>query len=185
VQTPVEQLAQALDDTQSLVEGIRDEQWSGPTPCADWSVRDLVQHLVAGNHLFARALTGDAPAADGPPSPPSAQSHRESAAALLAAFRAPGALERVVTVPFGAVPGAVALRLRLVEALVHGWDVARATGQAPSHDEATAEQALAFTRATLDDVPPGRSPFGAPRPVAEDAPALDRLAACLGRDPVG
>ncbi|MGI8535250.1 MAG: TIGR03086 family metal-binding protein [Mycobacteriales bacterium] len=184
--TPVEQLERSLDDTRTLVEAVRDDQWDLPTPCAEWSVRDLVDHLTAGNRLFARALLGDpsstASGPDGIPSPSTPAAYRDSAAALLAAFSAPGVMERVVTVPFGAVPGVVALHLRLVESLVHGWDLARATGQSPECDEEVAEQELRFTQQKLADVPPDRSPFGPAQPVDAEAPALDRLAACLGRD---
>ncbi|MBG0739444.1 TIGR03086 family protein [Paeniglutamicibacter antarcticus] len=184
--SPVAQLAGSLADISELVDGIRDEQWDLPTPCTQWSVHELVNHLSTGNQLFAHALAGDSPstaslAALLPPGRPAA-AHRDSVAALLAAFDSPGVLERVVVVPFGAVPGAVALHLRIVEALVHGWDLAHAVGLPPRFDQELAEQELAFTRLRLADVPPERSPFGPQRPVARDAPALDRLAACLGRD---
>ncbi|MCY0903550.1 TIGR03086 family metal-binding protein [Arthrobacter sp. H14-L1] len=188
--SPVEQLASSLADISELVEGIRDNQWDLPTPCTQWSVYELVSHLSAGNQLFAYALAGDpavaapsaAPlAADLPPGQRAA-AHRDSVTALLAAFNSPGALERVVVVPFGSVPGLIALHLRLVEALVHGWDLAHAVGVRPPFDQELAEQELAFTEMRLADVPPERSPFGPPRPVAQDASALDRLAACLGRD---
>jgi uncharacterized protein (TIGR03086 family) len=199
VGSPIDSLARALEHTARLVEGVPDDQWDRPTPCAGWSVRDLVDHLVAGNRLFARALLGEPPSpgssgsgsgssgsgsagSGSAGSPVAAMAYRESADTLLAAFASPGVLERPVTVPFGTVPGVVALHLRLVEALVHGWDLARATGQRPSGDEAAAEQALAFTRPQLGRVPAERSPFGPPQPVADDAPALDRLAACLGRE---
>lgn len=183
-QSPVQQLARSLDDTRTLVDGVRDDQWEQPTPCAEWSVLDVVQHLTAGNHLFASALLGDDPSPSdaGLRSDEAGPAYRESAEALLAAFGSPGVLERVVVVPFGAVPGVVALHLRLVEALVHGWDVARATGQQAGHDDEIAEQALGFTRAKLSEVPPDRSPFGPPVAVSDDAAALDRLAACLGRN---
>jgi uncharacterized protein (TIGR03086 family) len=91
-------------------------------------------------------------------------------------------LERSVTVPFGTIPGIVALHLRMTELLVHGWDLARATGQRPAFPDDLAEQELAFTRSKLTDIPPDRSPFGPPQPVADDAAAIDRLAACLGRN---
>jgi hypothetical protein len=64
---------------------------------------------------------------------------------------------------------------------VHGWDLARATGGQARFAEDVAEQELAFSREMLGAVPTGRTPFRPPRPVAEDAPALDRLAALLGR----
>jgi uncharacterized protein (TIGR03086 family) len=90
-------------------------------------------------------------------------------------------MERPVTVPFGTVPGVVALHLRLTEILVHGWDLAHATGQTATFPDDLVEQELDFTRGKLADVPSNRSPFAPPQEVADDAPALDRLAACLGR----
>lgn len=65
--------------------------------------------------------------------------------------------------------------------MVHGWDIARATGQAADFPEDVAEQTLAFSLAALPAVRSDRSPFAAPQPVDGDAPALDRLVACLGR----
>ena len=185
--SPVEQLRRALDETSQLIAAVRAEQWSGPTPCADWTVRDLVHHLVAGNYLFASALRAESPSprpdgTDGLDGQALVGAYRDSAEVLLASFERSGALERVVTVPFGSVPGVVALHLRVVEALVHGWDLARATGQRCQFADELAEQELEFTRAKLGDLPAGRSPFGPPRPVADDAPAIDRLAALLGRN---
>jgi uncharacterized protein (TIGR03086 family) len=184
---PVAELAQALDITGGLVDGIGEGQWGAPTPCADWTVRDLVNHLVAGNRAFAMLLRGQPPAevrklagGDQLGADPVA-AHRESGAGMVAAFSQPGALERTVTVPIGEVPGIVALHLRLVEALVHGWDLARATTQPVTCPAGLAEQELAFTVAKLSDIPPGHSPFAPPQPAPDDAPALDRLAACLGR----
>jgi uncharacterized protein (TIGR03086 family) len=168
-----DQLADALDRFGVLVAGVRDEQWALPTPCPDWDVRALVTHVINGNLQVASALAGETSPLAG---------YAGSAAAVLAAFRAPGALERIAMVPFGAVPGAVALHLRLTELLVHGWDLARATGQATDFPAGLAEQELAFTLRTLPSVPKDRSPFGPSQPAADDATALDRLAACLGRD---
>lgn len=185
--SPVDQLAQALDDTGQLIAAVTDDQWTLPTPCADWTVADLVHHLVAGNRLFARILGGGSTTSPDRldtgdvPTDQLTAAYRDSGNALFAAFDSPGAMERVVTVPFGSVPGVVAVHLRLVEALVHGWDLAQATGQPIRFPEEVAEQELQFTRATLGDVPPERSPFGPPQPVADDRPAIDRLAACLGR----
>ena len=193
--SPVESLASASQEAGLLLAGVRDDQWDLPTPCADWSVRDVAEHLVGGTRRFARALREASPAeppAPAPPGPPAdpapgglAAAYRESAADLLAACAAAGALDRVVTVPFGQVPGVVALHLRLVEALVHGWDVATATGQVARFDDESVERALDFSRAQLSRIPPGRRPFGPPQPVADDAPVLDRLVARLGRSVTG
>jgi uncharacterized protein (TIGR03086 family) len=184
--TPVDQLGTALEAAEELIAGITPEQWSGPTPCTDWDVRTLVTHLSNGNHLFASALQDGASSPVREPAGLTEDDdvvadYRDSAEAVLAAFRDPGALGRMVEVPFGTVPGAVALHLRLTEVLVHGWDLARATGQVTDFPEDLAEQELAFTREALAAMPPGRSPFAPPTPAPDTAPALDRLAACLGR----
>nr|WP_235619150.1 hypothetical protein [Embleya scabrispora] len=84
-------------------------------------------------------------------------------------------------VPAGVVPGVVAVRLRTVEELVHGWDLARATGRRLRIPDDVVERELAFTRDALADIPTGRAPFAPPRPCPEHAPPLDRLAALLGR----
>ncbi len=186
---PAGQLAQAIDVTGQLVAAVRDGQWADPTPCPDWNVCDLVSHIVTGNRMFASILRGDPPGAPGgslaaEPGQPGENllgAYRDAAAGLLAAFGQPGVLERAFTVPFGTVPGIVALHLRITELLVHGWDLARATGQPASFPDSLAEQELAFSRSKLAGIPTGRRPFGPPQPVASGAPAIDRLAACLGR----
>lgn len=185
--SPVEHLARAQEDTALLVAGVRDDQWDAPTPCAEWTVRDLVGHMVGGELVFGAVLRGDATSPMDAPRPADplgddpAAAYRAAAGALLTEFRRPGALEQTFTLPIGPAPGAAAAHLRLVETLVHGWDLARATGQPLRFPADIAEQALAFTRARLSDVPPGRSPFAPPQPVPDDAPAIDRLAAALGR----
>jgi uncharacterized protein (TIGR03086 family) len=100
---------------------------------------------------------------------------------VLTAFRRPGVLDEQFVVPFGPVPGIVAAHLRIVEMLVHGWDLARATGQSTDFPDDIVEQELAFSRAKLGEIPPGRTPFAPGQPVAQDAAPIDRLAACLGR----
>jgi uncharacterized protein (TIGR03086 family) len=146
-------------------------------------VRDVVNHLVVGHRRFVSFLRGEPPVSpdvdqlgDDP-----VAAYRSSAGELLDAFREAGALERIVTVPIGPVPGSVALQLRLVEALVHGWDLATATGQPARFPDDMVERALAFTREHLSAIPPGRTPFGSPRFASDEAPPIDRLAALLGR----
>jgi uncharacterized protein (TIGR03086 family) len=181
----------ALDGMGQLVQGVRPDQWSGPSTCAEWDVRALDNHVVFGNRSFTGILTGQA----GPPQEQirtmrdqdqlgddPVAAWRDSAAALLAAFAAPGVLDRTFRSPFGAMPGAGLAGLRLTETLVHGWDLARSTGQSPPFDDAVARAALDFT---LRQLPPGADrssfPFDPAQPVPADAPAIDRLAAHLGR----
>ncbi len=179
---PVDQLSTALECTGKVIGAVGAGQWKLPTPCTDWNVTELVAHLASGNACFEAALRHQDPADDGTVDADPAGAYRRSIPGLLDAFRAPGAMDEPVTVPFGTVPGAVAANLRLTEVLVHGWDLAQATDQpASAFPEDLAQAALAFTRGALGALSPGRRPFAPPQPVADDAPAIDRLAAFLGR----
>jgi uncharacterized protein (TIGR03086 family) len=181
----LDQLRAALEHAGGLVAAVQPEQWSGETPCEDWDVRALVSHVVAGNRLFAAALGRDEPAEVAAASVGEGEdlvaAFGESASKLLAAFAARGVLQRVVRVPFGAVPGEIALHLRLTEVLVHGWDLASATGQRADFDDSVAAQELEFSRTALGALPPERRPFGAPQHAPADAPDIERLVALLGR----
>ena len=73
------------------------------------------------------------------------------------------------------------IQMRITETLIHGWDLARATGQTPAFPEAIAEQTLANMRLTLADRPRDPRGFGMEQPVPADAPAIDRLAGFVGR----
>ncbi len=176
---PVEQLQAAGDEMARLIEGVRDDQWSAPTPCTEWSVTELVDHIIESVARFAHILRPD-----NPPeavSTRSADDYRAQTRALLAALREPGVMEQEYAVPVGTVSGAVVVHLRLTETLVHGWDLAQATGQTTRFDDAVAAQELEFTKGALAIVPADRQPFAAPQSVPDSGTALERLAALLGR----
>lgn len=185
----IENLTTILDTVGDLVAAITPEQWSASTPCPEWNVRQLVDHLVLGHRLFTGILRGAAVPTPGALDPASrdvlgddpADAYHTATENLLTAFRQPGTLERIVQVPVGAVPGIAAVHLRAVEELVHGWDLAHATGRIVRFPDEIVHREMAFTCAKLADVPPGRSPFAPPQPAPEHATPLDRLAALLGR----
>ncbi|PSK90980.1 uncharacterized protein (TIGR03086 family) [Murinocardiopsis flavida] len=187
--SPIEDLTEVLATVADLVAGVRHDQWRDTTPCPEWEVRDLVNHMVIGHRLFTGILRGEAAAAPGALDPKAddmlgddpGAAYRGATEELLAAFRRPGVLEQVFRVPAGDVPGVAAVHLRAVEDLVHGWDLARATGRKPRFPDEIVERELEFTRAKLADVPPEQAPFAPPQPVPDHAPPLDRLAALLGR----
>jgi uncharacterized protein (TIGR03086 family) len=187
----IDPLARALDATGALIAGVREDQWSNPTPCPEWDVRAVVNHLVFGNRMFAAILRGEPPAelaslrqmhsvdllGDDP-----VAVYREAGEELQAAFSQPDVLQRVFQVPAGTVPGAVMLHLRITELLVHGWDIAQGTGQAARLPEDLAEEELTFAQGqSAPNVPRTGHPFGPVQETASDAPAIDRLAAYLGR----
>jgi uncharacterized protein (TIGR03086 family) len=181
---PLAALVRTLDVTATLVAGIGDDGWDAPTPCSGWTVRALVEHVVDIERLVTARLTGAPdPTTDALVTPDAVARH---GADLLAAFRRPGALDGDVAMLVGVVPGPVAVELQITEYLVHGWDLARATGQPVDVLPADlAERSLAFTRGALARVSPERSPFAPPVAVDDAAPAIDRLVALLGRDPSG
>jgi uncharacterized protein (TIGR03086 family) len=188
-QVPLEELETALQATRRVLAAVRPEQWELATPCPAWTVADVSDHLILGNRMFAAALHRDsAPQTSGSERLDGGQVEGDRAEAydaaadqLLDAFRADGSLQRLVTVPFGTVPGAVALQLRLTELLVHGWDIARATGQTLHAPAAVSEAALVFSQHAVAQLPLDRSPFGQPQPAPSGAGPLEQLVALLGR----
>ena len=178
----VEQLREALDAVRRLIAGVEPEQWSAPTPCSEWDVRRLVEHLVGMNLVFAALLNGqEMPRreVDRLGEDPAA-AYRHSAKALLEAFSRPGLLAETISGPLGAVTGAERLDIRLYDLLVHGWDLAKATGQPVALPEDLARRALRFARRQVDAQPrTGR--FDSPQAAGQDLPAIDQLAAFLGR----
>jgi uncharacterized protein (TIGR03086 family) len=167
-----------------LVAGVGEDQWTAPTPCTEWTVAELVVHVTMGNRISTALLRGqERPGpAEQAPVDQLRPAFERSMAELQQAFGAPGALEQTVTLPIGDIPGTAALDLRVTELLVHGWDLGQATGQDLAAPERAVQRALAFSREFVHRIPPGRQPFAASQAVPEDAPALDRLVALLGRE---
>lgn len=132
---PVEAHQRGVELWQSVVSGVGDEQWPDPTPCADWDVRSLVGHvtgeelwtveLLAGRTIgdVGDALDGDLLGAD-----PRSAAERAGRAAS-EAFAAPGAGDRTVQLSYGPESAAEYAWQLSLDHLVHGWDLAVATGQ--------------------------------------------------------
>ena len=167
------------------VDAVNAGQLGDPTPCAEWDVRALIGHITGGYQMFAAALGRPLPP-DGTPDD-AAGIHRATGEAAIAAFGEPGVLQRTVTLPVGDVPGDMALALALTDAVVHGWDLARATGQDTSIDEDLATALLAGAEQMVGPQmrqPDGAMPvFAQPVTIGPDQPAADRLIAFLGRKP--
>lgn len=169
----------------ALIDSLNPAQLDGPTPCPEWTVGDLVAHLIAGNLKYIEIARGTdwsrgAPHVELDEDP--AAMYRQTSDAMLAAWERPGALERETPLPAGRGPAEKALYLHLGETLVHGWDLATATGQTPAFDVDVVEASLAQFRSWLPPQRPPGTPYADATPVADDAPPLDRLAAFLGRE---
>lgn len=182
-----DQLDGVLDTLGGLIAGTTPEQLALPTPCAKWQVRDLINHVVGGGHLFAAAFRGETVDIDGPmpdllgDDPQTAW--KGAIADFDAAVKAPGAMERTVPLPFGQLPAPVALDVAALDLTTHCWDLAQATGQRFAPSDALVEEAAAAARMLISPEARDGDTFAAEVPVAADAPALDRLVAFLGRQP--
>ena len=165
-----------------LTAGIRPGQMTDPTPCPDVDVQGLVDHLIEGSYYFAGLLTGGhAGVAAGQAEGPGA-AFREAAAQMRDAFSGPGVLDKTFDSPIGAASGAFFARVRIIELVGHGWDLARATGQSMElFPDDLCERTLAMSREVYADRT--RARLADRQPVPDDAPAADKLAAFLGRAP--
>lgn len=182
VAEPIDQLRRSLAAVAALVRDIRPDQWSAPTPCEQWDVCRVVEHLVGMNLVFTAMLAGECPPqrGEGLAYEDLPRAFTDSADALLDAFAEPGVLDRSYTGPLGTATGSDRMKIRLYDLLAHGWDLAVATGQSPRLPDDAAKEVLVFVRGQLDmDARAGR--FAPPQSVPNDAPAINRLVAFLGR----
>ncbi|MFI6344786.1 TIGR03086 family metal-binding protein [Streptomyces sp. NPDC050560] len=186
-----ELLGMAAGRAVPVVAAIRDDQLAEPTPCAEYDVRALVNHLfqvvvefrkLAGKGLADFGAQRDfVGAADG-----GADWRARFAAAadeLVAAWSAPGADEGVTGMMD--LPAVTVGCMALTDLVLHAWDLARATGADYPEGEDIAPVLATLDAATEQMAPMARSAgvFGEPVPVAADAPRLHRLVAATGRDP--
>jgi uncharacterized protein (TIGR03086 family) len=181
-------LERATEMNTRLIAGIRPDQYTNATPCGEWQVRDILDHIIGGNHFFAKAAAGEPVEAPAEPrdlvgdDPATAYAH--GAKVALEAWRAPGVAERTVTLPLGDLPGAFATGIHFIDHFVHGWDLAKATGQEEAVDTELAESVYALVQGNIgDDRRQPGGPFGPEVPVSEEASTVDRLVAYLGRQP--
>ena len=110
-----------------VVAGLTPDQLDRPTPCADFTVRNVLEHMIGGATAFAAAYRG-VPVDEPDMSDPLA-GFGPALEDLFAAIAAPGALDQTVAAPFGEVPGETFARFVVLDGIVHGWDMATATGQ--------------------------------------------------------
>lgn len=174
----------------ALVEGVRAEQLALPTPCASYTVADLLSHLIGLTAAFTDAAAkrrGPATEADPQRSLPELPADWRSRlgrqlAELAEAWRSAAAWQGETRAGGVELPGAVAGTVALNELVLHGWDLARATRQPFMGDP----DSVLVTLGMLSD--PASAPmreeiFGPEVAVPEDAPPLERVLGLSGRRP--
>jgi len=168
------------------VQRIKDNQWDAATPCSEWDVRALLNHIVGENRWmppllegktieevgdrFEGDLLGDDPKG----------AWEDSAAEAVAAVHADGAMDRIVHLSFGDFPGRDYTMQLFADLLIHGWDLARAIGADERLDSELVEVCAAWFT-PLEEIYRGAGAIG-PRPeVPPDADTQTRLLAAFGR----
>ncbi|QDY79718.1 TIGR03086 family metal-binding protein [Streptomyces qinzhouensis] len=181
----------AADAVARLLHGVADGQLGEPTPCPDYTVRELLGHLAGLSAAFRdTALKNLGPTTDTPPDsarPVLDDDWRtvlpERLGALAAAWAGPEAWEGMTRAGGVTLPAEVAGQVALNELVVHGWDLARATGQPYGLPEASLRVSYELLAAAGDDDTLRGTNFGPAVAVAKDTPLLERVIGLSGRDP--
>ena len=185
-------LAPAARQLGDLVAGVTDAELARPTPCPAYTLGDLIEHIGGTALAFTAAARKDtgrradrAPAGDASRLEPGWRERiPRDLAVLAAAWSEPGAWTGMTRIAGGEAPADVVGLSAADELIVHGWDLARATGQPYAGDPEALEAARGFLAMFASpDAPAGPDvPFGPARPLADDAPLLDQVLALAGRD---
>jgi uncharacterized protein (TIGR03086 family) len=154
-------------------------------------VRDVLNHITGGAQMFAisvrdgnvpdeklgELMAGDNLGVDYKAAWAAAAADAEEA------FAIPGAMDRIVTLPFGTMPAAMAVNIAIFDVTTHAWDIAKATGQSTELDPEVSAIAYEVAQGMLSDDMRATGLFGPAVSVSEDLPMADRLAALAGRTP--
>ena len=180
--------ARAMMATLRIIDQVSPDRWNSPTPCTDWDARQVANHIV-GENLWAgelfqgktvaevgNTLDGDLAGED------PAAAYRRSVEIARKAVEAPGAMEATCHLSFGDYSGADYSGQLFMDLLIHGWDIAKGTGQDTRLDAELVASCLpiadAFTRQFR-----AAGVFGDDLPVAADADQQTKLLALVGRRP--
>lgn len=178
---PLTQFSQLGPVLGGVISELQPEQLDLPTPCADFTVRGVLEHMIAGATAFAAAYRGVAPAEPDLTEPVS--SVQRALGELADAIAEPGALDRTIDAPFGAIDGESFARFVVLDGLVHGWDLATATRQPYDPPAEVVAAADGFAHDVLDPLRDGQT-FAAAVDPDPGATPIERLAAYTGRRPL-
>ncbi|HWF28251.1 MAG TPA: TIGR03086 family metal-binding protein [Mycobacterium sp.] len=171
----------AQDTFAGVLANVSPDQLGAPTPCSEWAIRDLVEHVIGGNEQVG--LWAESP--NEPPARPDdiVAAHRATAAAAQQVFAGPDGMSTMFTLPIGQIPGQIFVGMRTTDVLTHAWDLAAATGQSTDLDPELATGQLVAARAFVGPQfrGPGQ-PFAEEQPCSSERAPADQLAAFLGRE---
>jgi len=173
----------------ALLLGVDDDELTGPTPCPDWTVAALLDHLMGLSYAFTQAARKrvDAPGTSGPPPQPSAEHlppyWRSRLPVLLedlaTAWKEPSAWTGTAQAGGVTMPATALGTVAMNELIMHSWDLARATGQEYAVDPRILEALIEFLSQGPAEGTPGL--FGPVVPTESESALLDQALALAGR----
>ncbi len=178
--------AKTADWTESLISSVSPESYDSSTPCAEWNVRELLNHMIGGPMFFAAVMRRETPpdgegidlVGDDPTT-----AFRSAIDAYQATISDPASLEGTVNPPFGETPAGVFVGIALIDQIAHSWDLATATGQDATIPADLLTIADPFARQALGGFPRSPQLFAEEVAVGDDASDQDKFIAFLGRQP--
>ncbi|MFJ9939939.1 TIGR03086 family metal-binding protein [Streptomyces erythrochromogenes] len=180
-------LADAHDYLLTAVRGVPAGAWGDPTPCTEWTVRQVLNHARLDQQALVMQITGVAPASD--PFEPEDATAGDPVAELAAVLTATAAAwesrrdDESVPTPMGPMPAGVGAAAAALDAGIHAWDIARATGQDLPLAEEMAGALEDIAARIVDFVRDSFGKYAPPVVVPEGAGRAEKLLAFTGRDP--
>ena len=183
---PTAPLQQAFASTRQVMDAVQADQMSAQSPCPEWDVAGVINHVIGGMQFFTAGMKGTQPAegqnwAEGD----YMAAFDQAAAECVECFEQEGALEATVALPFGEMPGSAVMGIAMTDVFTHAWDIAKATGQDTNLAPELAAGILAQSQHAVSPEWRGPeespAPFGAEQHCADGSCSADQLAAFLGR----
>src|SRR4051812_15339517 len=184
---PIALVERTTQITADVVAAVKPDQLGDPTPCKEWTVRDLLNHMVGTAQLFTSSALGTRSTVDpfGDPDdvigddPQTA--YNTARDELLSAWRSRGA-DGSVPLMQSETPAQVALTICMCDQLQHGWDLAQAVGRPFDADDELIDAAEAFAHQNMRPEHRGEGKgFLEPVDAPEGSSRIDKLAAFMGR----
>ncbi|HUR78716.1 MAG TPA: TIGR03086 family metal-binding protein [Acidimicrobiales bacterium] len=177
----VQQLEQIAPMLGAIVGNVTDADLERPTPCANFDVAGILEHMIGGASAFAPGFRGDGSAANPPTDGSVFERWNAAMGALMDSVHTPGAQDNTIASPFGEVSGAYFARYVALDGLTHAWDLATATGQSLTPPDALVADIDAFAHELLQPAMRDGDTFADATDPPADATPLERLVAFTGR----
>jgi len=181
---PIERIEKATANTSTIVHGVKGDQMSNATPCSEFDVKLLLNHMLGGLDMLRNAASGaeaKMPEGDQFGDDPGA-TYDGRRAKLLDSLRADGVLDKPWKMPFGELPGQMMATIAFVEHVTHGWDLAKATGQDTTIPDNLLTEAVEVVT-PMDAMWRMPGVCGPKVEVPDGASATDKFAGFMGRQP--